>query len=198
MRSFALATALSLFSAASAATITVLVGENGGLTYNPPNVTAAEGDEIAFQFMAKNHTVTQSTFKSPCTLQKEPAEGINSGYQAVAANATEIPQWSFTVDNATSPLWFYCAQPGHCGKGMVFSVNAPAVGNTHEKFVEAAKASGASGGTSGGASGSGDAGTPTNAGDAATQSGGAAAVFQRGASSSLGLIAAGLTVALLV
>jgi plastocyanin len=44
----------------------VIVGENGGLTYNPPSVQAAPRDIISFQFKSKNHTITQSSFDNPC------------------------------------------------------------------------------------------------------------------------------------
>jgi len=112
---------------ASAADIVVQVGAGGLLAFSPTNVTAAVGDTISFQFQGKNHSVTQSTFANPCAIQTTPAQGIDSGFQPVAANATELPQWSFTVNNATAPLWFFCAQTNpavHCQKGMVFSVNA--------------------------------------------------------------------------
>lgn len=36
--------------------------------------------------------------------------GIDSGFQPVVANATQIQQFTFTVNNASAPLWFYCAQ----------------------------------------------------------------------------------------
>jgi len=35
--------------------------------------------------------------------------------------------WSMTV-MATTPIWMFCAQEGHCGKGMVFSINAATTG----------------------------------------------------------------------
>lgn len=50
----------------SPTTHTVAVGENGTLTYNPPNIAASVGDIIKFEFRAKNHTVTQSAFSKPC------------------------------------------------------------------------------------------------------------------------------------
>ena len=49
MRFTAILAALPLIGAAFAETITVKVGENGTLTYNPSEVTAQEGDTIAFQ-----------------------------------------------------------------------------------------------------------------------------------------------------
>ncbi|KAJ7510132.1 hypothetical protein B0H11DRAFT_1701296, partial [Mycena galericulata] len=97
------------------------------LAFSPTNITAQVGDVVAFQFQGKNHSVTQSTFTDPCSIQTTPAQGISSGFQPVAANATELPEWSFTVNNASTPLWFFCAQTNpksHCEAGMVFSVNA--------------------------------------------------------------------------
>lgn len=58
--------------------------------------------------MTKNHTVTQSTFASPCTNMSD--NGLDSGFQFVAAGATSFMQFSFNVTNASTPLWFYCRQ----------------------------------------------------------------------------------------
>ncbi|KAJ7775151.1 hypothetical protein B0H16DRAFT_1362595 [Mycena metata] len=124
MRFSLAAAALVPVMSASAANILVQVGAGGKLAFSPSNITAQVGDVIAFQFQAKNHSVTQSTFPSPCQIQTTPAQGIDSGFQFVAPNATSLPQWSFTVDNTSTPLWFFCAQTGHCEQGMVFSVNA--------------------------------------------------------------------------
>jgi len=124
---FSLVAAAALPVFVSAADILVQVGAGGQLAFSPTNVTAAVGDTISFQFQGKNHSVTQSTFANPCEIQTTPAQGIDSGFQLVPANATQLPQWSFTVNNASAPLWFFCAQtiPGnHCQAGMVFSVNA--------------------------------------------------------------------------
>jgi plastocyanin len=137
MRFASTAVISTLFTAlsASAAIINVTVGANG-LTYEPSSVTAQQGDQIAFQFVAKNHTVTQSTFDAPCTFK---ADGVNSGYQFVAAGATSFPVWTITVNNASAPLWFYCAQGAHCQNGMVFAVN-PTADRTFEQFRSAAAA----------------------------------------------------------
>lgn len=43
----------------------VVVG-GSSLVFQPANITAQVGDTITFQFMAKNHTATQSTFAGPC------------------------------------------------------------------------------------------------------------------------------------
>jgi len=131
---------LSLAACVLADNITVKVGENGGLTYNPDSVTAKEGDIISFQFVAKNHSVTQSSFSDPCTRLTTPTLGIDSDFQPVSANATMVPQWSFTVSNASVPLWFFCKQGAHCKAGMVFAVN-PTADKTFQAFKD--KATGA-------------------------------------------------------
>ncbi|KAJ4501360.1 hypothetical protein C8R41DRAFT_201465 [Lentinula lateritia] len=78
------------------------------LTTRHRSVNATNGDVIQFQFVSKNHTLTQSSFAAPCTPL---AGGVDSGFQAVATNATTFPVWSFTLTNTSAPLWFYCAQP---------------------------------------------------------------------------------------
>ncbi|KAH8117615.1 Cupredoxin [Phellopilus nigrolimitatus] len=105
----------------------VVVGGVNKLTFDPANITAQPGDTISFQFMVKNHTVTQSSFAAPCrALSATSASGqtgFDSGFMPVAANATSFPTFTVTV-NDTTPVWAYCRQAGHCGQGMVFAVNA--------------------------------------------------------------------------
>ncbi|KAF7314553.1 hypothetical protein MKEN_00928600 [Mycena kentingensis (nom. inval.)] len=210
MRFTALATAASLAGAVSAADILVKVGDNNALTFTPANVTAAVGDTISFQFLSKNHTVTQSTFAKPCELQTAPATGIDSGYQPVTAGAASVPQYSFTVNNATAALWFFCAQTNpvsHCSKGMVFSVNAPPTGNTHEAFV--AKAMGTVAGASASAGAPGSSASAGTNGDTASATGDAGATTESGtpapgagvatrASATVVLLAAGLIAGLML
>jgi len=144
MRFSVVATALLSAAVANAADHLVKVGANGGLVFDPTDITAAQGDTISFQFQGKNHSVTQSTFAAPCTRQTTPTLGVDSGFMFVAANATTLPQWSITVSNASAPLWFFCAQTTplvHCQQGMVFAVNAPPA-KTFAQFQNAAKASG--------------------------------------------------------
>lgn len=110
----------------------VTVGENGGLTYNPPSIQAAPRDIISFQFKSKNHTVTQSSFADPCRklefTSKTGEIGFDSGFMAVSADASAFPTWNVTV-NDTAPIWAYCRQANHCGNGMVFAINAVESGN---------------------------------------------------------------------
>ncbi|KAF8643873.1 hypothetical protein AX16_008889 [Volvariella volvacea WC 439] len=146
---FPLASAL----AAWATDITVLVGQDG-LAFTPSSAMAQVGDNIIFEFRAKNHSVTQSTFADPCTRMTTPAMGIDSGFQAIAPNATEFPQWSITVDNASAPLWFFCAQTTpvvHCQQGMVFALN-PTLEKTFDAFLANAKNSADTSGSPSGAS----------------------------------------------
>jgi plastocyanin len=157
-------TVVALFAAVAAASarlINVQVGLNGSLTYTPSSVVAAEGDIVAFTFMAKNHTLTQSTFPSPCTNITNPMTGIDTGFVPVPPNATSFQQFRFTVNNASVPLWFYCRQTGHCQKGMVFAIN-PTATHSFAAFQAAAMASNSSGSTTTTSTGgSGDAGTAT-------------------------------------
>jgi len=151
----------------SAANISVLVGDGGLLAFTPPSITAASGDTINFEFRAKNHSVTQSTFANPCQLQTTPKTGIDSGFQAVPANATNFPSWSITVDDPTTPLWFFCAQTvpaNHCNTGMVFAVNAPP-DKSFDAYQANAKAS------TPGSSGSGTATAPSSGATSGTSAG---------------------------
>jgi len=105
---------------------TVTVGNaNGSLIFDPPFLAnIPPRDIISFEFHQKNHTVSQSSFAAPCL---KSAGGFDSGFMAVADNATEFPTFNVTV-NETAPVWVYCRQhkpdgSSHCGAGMVFAVN---------------------------------------------------------------------------
>jgi len=121
----ALATATSV---AAQTTFNVLVGANASLTFTPSELDSVKiGDTIAFTFLSKAHSLTQSSFALPCSnLSTDSTAFLDSGIMPVAANATEFPQWSFTLKNDSAPLWFYCRQVGHCSKGMVFAINPTA------------------------------------------------------------------------
>lgn len=125
-------------------TIEVIVGgPNGNLSFTPSRVSASPRDTIKFVFHVKNHTVTQSSFAAPCVplTNKTTGEriGFNSGFFPVAADATDFPTWSLTINN-TAPIWAYCGQSGHCGSGMVFAVNSDeSSGQTFTAFQSLAK-----------------------------------------------------------
>ncbi|KAI0819018.1 hypothetical protein BC629DRAFT_1588329 [Irpex lacteus] len=137
MRFSTILAALLVPAATLAANITVKVGNAGGLTFDPQEVQAQDGDTIQFVFLSKNHTLTQSSFANPCTRLSD--DSLDSGFQFVAANSTTVPQYSFTMTNvpAGTPLWFYCRQADHCQKGMVFAVN-PTADKTFQAFQQKA------------------------------------------------------------
>lgn len=122
-------------AAAAGATHTVTVGGAAGLVYSPPQLNNIPvGDTVIFEFQSMNHTVTQSAFDTPC---KKLEGGMDSGFQANPNNTiSPAPQVAMQV-MASTPLWFYCRQKGHCGKGMVFSIN-PTAAKTQAQFQQMA------------------------------------------------------------
>jgi len=145
------ATLAAIASASAQTTYNVIVGANLTVTYTPNVLTGVNvGDTIAFTFASKDHTVTQSSFGNPCSnLSADSTKFLDSGFFPVAANATELPQWSFNVTSTATPLWFYCRQVGHCQKGMVFAIN-PTANKTYAAFQNAANHSISSNTTNGG------------------------------------------------
>lgn len=115
--------------------IEVAVGKDGGLTYQPDDITASVGDIVRFTFYAKNHTVTQSAFDDPC-MKLPNYKGFDSGFRPVPAGtaAAQLPQFNVTV-TTTDPIWFYCQQKAagaalsHCQQGMNGAINAPKTGS---------------------------------------------------------------------
>ncbi|KDQ19389.1 hypothetical protein BOTBODRAFT_170493 [Botryobasidium botryosum FD-172 SS1] len=144
MFSAALLSLLALPFAAAQTSHAVTVGAGGKLVYDPTNITAAAGDSIVFTF-AGTHTATESTFSNPCSP-------MSNGFAGTSSSSP------FTIQvNDTNPIWVYCAVPGHCSAGMVFSVNAPTTGtNTYAAFKQIAMGgsppSGSGSSTSSGAS----------------------------------------------
>lgn len=89
-----------------------------------PSLTprTTEGDTVTFIFSTGNHTVTQSSFTQPCSQLVNAttnAQGFNSGFQPVPANATSDPAWTVEVTDAASPIWFFCAQVGSLSPEIV-------------------------------------------------------------------------------
>ncbi|OAX40347.1 hypothetical protein K503DRAFT_737691 [Rhizopogon vinicolor AM-OR11-026] len=162
----------------------VVVG-GSTLTYTPSNITAQVGDTVTFQFMQKNHTATQSTFADPCralTLTSTSGQvGFDSGFVPVGTNATTFPTYTINI-NDTAPIWVYCKQTGHCGQGMVFSVNAvESSANNYAAFkAKAIQLNGTSSSSS--------TSTSTGAQSTQTQSGGAMKMSDRGAGAVVGLV----------
>jgi len=137
MKFSALFCALLSAASVSAKVFNVTVGADSKLQYDPPCISGAvAGDQVVFTFFAKNHTVTQSTFTTPC--QRESETSPDSGFMPVSANATSHPTFTFTLDaqSASTPQWFYCRQKNpesHCNKGMVFAIN-PTPSKTFAQF----------------------------------------------------------------
>ncbi|CUS12395.1 unnamed protein product [Tuber aestivum] len=153
-------------------THTVTVGGTNILKYNPETVIANPGDVVFFDFLERNHTVTQSTFDDPCVPNPS---GVKSGFRPNPQNIPGKEIFNFTVPDE-KPKWFYCAQGTHCKSGMVFAINPGA------KFPEfVAKAKGGANATAT-ASGTGTAvptGTiPLPTGNTSSPSGSAAPIFQ--------------------
>ncbi|KAL2160223.1 hypothetical protein VTH06DRAFT_1396 [Thermothelomyces fergusii] len=112
------------------ATHSVTVGGPSGLIFAPQELKAAVGDTVIFTFLSQNHTATQSAFDKPCELLEG---GMDSGFQANPNNTVNPPPQVAMQVMVDTPLWFYCRQKGHCGKGMVFSIN-PTAEKTHAQF----------------------------------------------------------------
>lgn len=108
----------------------VTVGGPTGLQFSPSEIKAAIGDMVIFTFLGNNHTATQSAFDTPC----EPlAGGMDSGFQANADSSLVPPPQVAMQVMVDTPLWFFCRQANHCGKGMTFSIN-PTADKTHAMF----------------------------------------------------------------
>ncbi|KAJ6628139.1 hypothetical protein B0H10DRAFT_2209812 [Mycena sp. CBHHK59/15] len=97
----------------------------GPIQFIPNSVQAANGTIVTFQFsgVPGNHSVTQSTFGSPC----QPAPGgFDSGWVFVNETLAEVPEWNLTITNDKAPIWFYCKQlllHPHCNAEMVGVIN---------------------------------------------------------------------------
>ncbi|OCH87666.1 hypothetical protein OBBRIDRAFT_735794 [Obba rivulosa] len=118
--------------------------QGGALQFSPSSITAPNGTVVTFVWQGSpgNHTVTQSSFATPCSPL---TGGFDSGYIFVPANTTGgFPTWNLTITNDQEPIWFFCAQHlpvPHCPAGMVGAINAPTTGTkTFDAFQSAAKA----------------------------------------------------------
>lgn len=194
---FALAALASLASAQNTGTKmhVVTVGINGTLKFSPESVTAAVGDMIQFQFVAGNHTATQSTFDAPCQPISAHSNltGFHSGFQPAAASQAMGMTSTYTVPiTDTKPIWVYCAQGKHCESGMVMVVNEAAGSNktlaAYKQLAASASTTVPSGTntTTGGTSGT----TTTTGTGSAAATGGASGIATSGAVGLLAVVAA--------
>ncbi|KAI0773613.1 hypothetical protein C8Q74DRAFT_769496 [Fomes fomentarius] len=142
MRFTTAASVAALAAAAYAQDATITVGQ-GGLKFDPPFVNATANSVITFVFTGGNHSVSQSSFATPC----EPiADGFSSGFVPVPANQTGT--WELTVTDDSKAIWFYCAQgpnpaanvnKAHCEAGMVGGINIEKSGNTGDAYASNAE-----------------------------------------------------------
>ncbi|KAF6759199.1 hypothetical protein DFP72DRAFT_1031967 [Ephemerocybe angulata] len=149
----------------------IVVGAAGQLMYSPANITAQINDTVVFEFHPKNHTVTQSSFSTPC---EGLPNGFKSGFKPTDATVTDnFPTFSIKITD-TAPIWGYCGQVGHCQAGMVFAINAVESGlNNFAAFQQLAQrptnsssqtgGGGTTAGTNGTSSGSGKNGNGADA-----------------------------------
>lgn len=79
----------------------VAVGGSAGLVFVPDTVNAAVGDSVVFVFHSQNHTVTQSTFDTPC---KKLADGMDSGFMANPNNTIVPPPMMAMQVTVATPL----------------------------------------------------------------------------------------------
>jgi hypothetical protein len=127
-----------------AASLTVDVGKNGELKFDPETVQAEVGDTITYHFYSgvcslvllrlisssnrsrpeltrlQNYSVTQTSLEAPC----QPAQGgFFSGFTSWDSNDKEAPvTWTITV-NGSSPIWVYSSQGDECQQGMLHAIN---------------------------------------------------------------------------
>ncbi|PPQ76541.1 hypothetical protein CVT26_013240 [Gymnopilus dilepis] len=129
---------MALVCVASATLFNVTVGKDDALTFDPSTLNDVQtGDIVTFTFASNNHSVTQSTFSKPCHRR---IRGADSGFMPVDLDAIKLPQFTIHVDNTSAPLWFFCAQAGHCQAGMVFAIN-PTEDRSFDDFLATAQKS---------------------------------------------------------
>ena len=94
-----------------------------------------------FKFFPGDHSVAQGIFGTGmgCQPLTTPSAGSAmpfwSGFMPGTSDGSTT--YNITVMN-TNPIWFYCAQVGHCPKGMVGAVN-PSTTDTFDMFMSQAK-----------------------------------------------------------
>jgi plastocyanin len=101
-------------SAGTGATKTVIVAPSQGvLRYVPFAVNASVGDTIKFVWNANKHTVSQGSAPLPCN---QTSGGFTTDLENMGFSFTQVV-------NTTDPVFFFCAAPGHCQKGMFGVIN---------------------------------------------------------------------------
>ncbi|KAJ7149027.1 hypothetical protein C8R43DRAFT_1007838 [Mycena crocata] len=136
--SLALGLFLVLPTVLSQTTHIVNVGVEGSF-FSPATISAGLNDTITFMFGGDFHSVTQSTFVSPCI--RLPG-GFDSGFAGRGPTfSNPTPVWNLRITNISEPIWFFCqaSMPtSHCKSGMVGAINPPSI-SQYNQFVSAAK-----------------------------------------------------------
>lgn len=99
----------------------VAVDPMGRYVFDPPFVEAAIGEFVKFHFGRGNHTVTESTFMSPCSSRG----AFDTNFFNSAADRRDNNEVTLMIDS-DNPRWFHCRQrigASHCERGMVFAIN---------------------------------------------------------------------------
>lgn len=113
----------------------VVVGGPGKLSYDPPTLAGLrKHDVIVFSFLERNHTVTESSFNTPCTKIDDAFD--TDFVPNLDGKTIPTPVRALVMEDDDSH-YFYCKQRmgNHCGKGMVFAVNLP-YGRSFEQFKQ--------------------------------------------------------------
>jgi len=121
-------------------TLSVDVAPGNVSVFDPPSVSASIGQTINFVFPSDLPvSVTQSALDAPCTF-------IDLANGTVGFDSELQTSIIFTIEILDSePIYFHCKHPGHCGSGMVGTINAPADGSgSFASFQAAALQLGAS------------------------------------------------------
>ncbi|KAL5594454.1 hypothetical protein BROUX41_001387 [Berkeleyomyces rouxiae] len=110
----------------TAATHTVLVGENGSHVMSP-NVTYAKvGDYVRWLFSPQVHSVIRGAETQACIpyeLANVGATGFYSGVQYVT-DTSSPPAYQIQINDTTEPIFYYCGAVNSCkGFHMVGVIN---------------------------------------------------------------------------
>ncbi|THG94731.1 hypothetical protein EW026_g6797 [Hermanssonia centrifuga] len=172
------ATTSSAAASPSSSDIVVQVGSGStGIAFNPSDIQAPVGHTVTFSFQAIQ--LLSRRFADPCT----PISQTQNGTTGFDSGLTQGTTFTVNITDASTPVYFFCKFPTHCGLGMVGSINAPSSGNgSFASYQSAAMAIGSNektipdsgpqtGGVGAVATAGPQTGTPTDAGSAPANTG---------------------------
>ncbi|KAF7354127.1 hypothetical protein MVEN_01100100 [Mycena venus] len=82
----------------------------GPIRFIPFAAKAPDGTTVRFQWIAgtgSNFSIAQSSASDPC---KPIPGGFDSGFRVGTAGSTDSPEWSFTVEDDRTPVFFFAQQ----------------------------------------------------------------------------------------